>query len=76
MIKKPNPYDYNDPFTAGQMVGMLVVLTFIEQNNGIDAEALEKLKEVAATNAQTFLQKPTEDIYLMINDLVKEVNKI
>lgn len=76
MNKKLSQIDFKDPFNAGQMVGMLVMLTFIEQHNGIPADALEKIKEACANNAQTFLQKPTEDIYLMIDNLVAEIGHL
>lgn len=65
--------DLNDPFTAGQMVGMLVILTFIENNEGIPESVLQQIKDIAATNAQTYFDKPTEDIFLMIDDLVNEI---
>lgn len=68
--------DFKDPFNAGQMVGMLVILTLIEQNNGITEEALQKLKEVTANNVQIFLDKPSEDIFLMIDSLVREIGQI
>jgi len=68
-----NTKDFKDPFNAGQMVGMLVMLTFIEQNNGIPKEMLEDLKQVTANNAQEFLEKPTEDIFLLVDNLVKEM---
>ena len=68
--------DFKDPFNAGQMVGMLVILTFLEQNNGIPQEALDKLKEVTANNAQIFIEKPVEDIFLMIDNLVKEIGQM
>lgn len=70
MINKP---DLSDPFIAGQMVGMLVMLTFIESNEGIPIEVLEKLKEAAANNVQGYFQKPTEDIFLMINNMVEDI---
>lgn len=66
--------DFKDPFNAGQMVGMLVMLTFIENNKGIPAEALEKLRWTCADNAAIFLDKPAEDIFLMINRLVKDIH--
>lgn len=67
------PKDITDPFDAGQMVGMLVILTFIEKNNGIPKEMLEQLKWVTADNASAYLDKPTEDVFLMIDNLVKEI---
>lgn len=64
--------DFTDPFNAGQMVGMLVMLTFIEKNKGISKDVLEKIKDVAAENVQGYFDKPTEDIHLMIQNIVKE----
>lgn len=65
--------NYKDPFSAGQMVGMLVALTFIEQNQGIEAPLLEKLKSIAADSVQEYFEKPSEDIFLMIDNIVKEI---
>lgn len=68
-----HPIDYSDPFSAGQMVGMLVMLTYIEQNEGITSDVIDQLKKVAAENVQEYLDKPTEDIHLMIENIVKEI---
>lgn len=65
--------DFNDPFNAGQMVGMLVMLTFIENHPNMPQKMIDELKQVTAHNAQIFLQKPTEDIFLLIDNLVKEI---
>lgn len=65
--------DFSDPFSAGQMVGMLVTLTFIENNGGITQDIIDQLKRHAATNTEEYLSKPAEDIYLMIDELVKEI---
>lgn len=70
---KPDKQDFKDPFNAGQMIGMLVILTFIEQNNGIPKEMLDQIKQVTAVNAQEFLDKPAEDIFLMVDSLIKEM---
>lgn len=65
--------NFKDPFNAGQMVGMLVMLTFIEKNKGIPEKVLLELKDVAALNVQEYFDKPAEDIHLMINNLVQEI---
>lgn len=65
---------YKDPFNAGQMVGMLVVLTSIEKNGGITQEVIDRLKFAAADNVQEYFNKPTEDIFLMVDRLVQEIN--
>lgn len=68
--------DYSDPFNAGQMVGMLVTLSFIEKNGGIPEAVLQKIKGIAADKAQVYFNKPTEDIFLMIDDLVSEMQNL
>lgn len=67
------PKDFNDPFSAGQMVGMLVMLTFIENHPEMTVDAFERLKWTCAENAQAYLDKPTEDIFLFIDNLVKDM---
>lgn len=74
--KKPvlvDSKDFSDPFNAGQMVGMLVMITFLEQHKHIPHEQLEKLKWVCAYNASIFLEKPTEDVFLIIDNIVKDM---
>ena len=68
--------DFKDPFNAGQMVGMLVMLTFIEKNQGISKEALQHIKRVTADNSQVFLEKPSEDIFLMVDQMVKDIDTL
>lgn len=68
--------EFKDPFNAGQMVGMLVMLTVIENNEGISKQSLQKIKEITASNLQVYFDKPTEDIFLMINDIVKDIGDI
>jgi hypothetical protein len=65
--------DFTDPFDAGQLVGMLVMLKFIEKNNGIPAQVLDELVTITSTNLQSYFEKPSEDIHLMIDKLVKEI---
>lgn len=68
--------DFKDPFNAGQMVGMLVILTFIEKNRGIPEKVLSQLKHIAADNAEVYFDKPAEDIHLMIDEIVKGIEEI
>lgn len=68
--------NFKDPFNAGQMVGMLVVLTFIERNGGITQDIIEQVKQTCADNVQVFFDKPTEDIFLMIDNMVKDINTL
>lgn len=65
--------DFKDPFNAGQMVGMLVMLTFLENNKELPVGAIDKLKWVCANNAAISFNKPTEDVFLMIDNLVKDI---
>lgn len=66
--------NYKDPFTAGQMVGMLVMIQFIQdRDQDVPDEVLERLKMISATNIEEYFEKPTEDILLMIDNIVKEI---
>ena len=65
--------DYSDPFNAGQLVGMLVMLTFIEKNQGVPEQVLRQLRIATADNLQEYFDKPSEDIHLMINNIVKDM---
>ncbi len=53
----PNPKDFSDPFNAGQMVGMLTILMFIEKNKGINDKMIQDLKWTCAENASDFFWK-------------------
>lgn len=68
--------DGKDPFTAGQMIGMLVMLTFIEENKGIPMDTLQHLKQLAAVSVEEYFEKPSEDIHLMIDKIVKEIKHL
>lgn len=72
-LPHPSAKDLSDPFGAGQMIGMITILTFIEKNGGINADMLQDLKWTCANNASVFLDKPAEDIFLSIDSLVKEI---
>ena len=69
----PASKDETDPFVIGQIVGMLVILTFIENNNGINKELLFQLKRVCAEKTSQALAKPAEDIHLMAEELAKNI---
>lgn len=68
--------DFKDPFNAGQMIGMMMVLSFIEKNGGITTEIIDQIKETCANNVQVFFDKPTEDIHLMVDNMVKDIQKL
>lgn len=74
--RPPQSKDFKDPFNAGQMVGMLTTLMYIEQNGGISKAGLEELKYMTAANAQIFFEKPMEDVLLMVEEMVKEIKEI
>ncbi len=68
-----NPKDFKDPFNAGQMIGMLTILVYLEERGSMPQDMLDELKWVCAGNAQAFLDKPSEDILLMASKAVKEM---
>ncbi len=75
-VKKAEPKDFSDPFNAGQMIGMLMMITFLEKNPRIPKGGVEELKWACANNVQSFFGKPSEDIFLMVNGLVNEIEKL
>lgn len=75
-MQKTQIHNFQDPFNAGQMVGMLVMLNFIERNNGIPETVLDEIKNTAANNLEIYFQQPAEDIHLMINNIVNEIGKL
>lgn len=66
--------NFNDPFDAGQMIGMLMMLAFIEKNGGISEDLADKIKDIAASSIEEYMEKPSEDILLMVDELMEELN--
>lgn len=77
MIKWKNtlqePQLNNDPFSIGQLIGIMVILTFVENNDGITKDFLDQLKRTCAEKSADALGKLTEDVYLIVDDLVKNI---
>ena len=71
--KRLSTKDFSDPFNAGQMVGMLVMITYLEKNKHTPQKMIDDLKWVCANNAEVYLQKPAEDVFLLVDNLVKEM---
>ena len=67
--KQLQDYNFKDPFVAGQLVGMLVTLTHIEEDGANDT-MICRMKDLAATQLQEYFDKPSEDILLMIKDMI------
>lgn len=65
--------DFKDPFAAGQLIGMLVMITFIEKNPDASEDMYLQIRSTVANNLQEFLGKPAEDINLMIDSIVSEI---
>lgn len=65
----------NDPFSVGQLVGMMVILTYIEENDGIPKDFLDQLKSNCAEKSADYLERPAEDVFLLVDNLVKDIQK-
>lgn len=52
---------------------MSVMLSYIERNNGIDKELLYKMRDAMVEKAAESMEKPTEDVYLIIDQLVAKI---
>lgn len=72
----PSSNDWMHPFNAGQMLGMLTLMVYIEKNKGISQQSIEHLKNTTVRNLEPYLNKPSEDIYLLVDSLVEEVKNL
>lgn len=68
--------DFDSPFSAGQCIGLMVLLEFLERNPDTTEEFRYKLKNKAAEGARVYMKIPTEDIHLIVSDLVEEIDQL
>ena len=66
-----------DDYGHGQMMGMLSIITLIENlpyiNESQYGPILQNVKRAAATDLSEYLKKPEEDVYLMVEKELKEL---
>lgn len=67
--------DFKDPFSAGQLAGMLVILTYLENNKAMAPEIFQGLKRISADGLSEYFDKPSEDIFLMMEEIVDNIIK-
>lgn len=65
--------NFKDPFSAGQMIGMLTMLCYIQKRGRIERKELEEIMQRSASSVQEYFNKPTEDIILMVDQMTKEI---
>lgn len=75
-IKEIDTKDFSDPFNSGQMIGMLMMLTFLEKNPNIPPQGVSQLKWACANNVAPFFDKAPEDIFLMVDGLINEIEQL
>ena len=66
----------DDPFSVGQLVGMMVIMQFIENNQGIHKDFMDQLMKACAEKSADYLKKPVEDVYLLVEQQVKDIDNI
>ena len=73
-MKQPIP---SNDYGHGQMMGMLVVIQLFENareaGTFVPESTLEKIKRIAANDLAGYLQKPEEDIFLLVQQQLKKV---
>lgn len=64
----------SDDYTQGQMMGMLCVIRLIrnaqETKTAIPASVFDNIEKIARESLSTYLDKPEEDVILMVNQLL------
>lgn len=70
MLPKPTT-----EYEHGQMMGMLVVIQFIESagETGIDGMIFDKIKKIAVEDLAEYLSKPEEDVHLLVDNQLKDL---
>lgn len=62
----------SNEYEQGQMMGMLVVIQMLEnareQNVPIMHSTLDKIKRIAVKSLSEYLEKPEEDVILLVNE--------
>ena len=71
--KRAKKTDYNNPYSAGQMIGMLFLIAVIERDDGIDKEFLQRLKTRCADKSADYFKKAPEDVLLMVEKMVGDL---
>ena len=70
------PKPTND-YGHGQMMGMLVVIELFnkarENQATISQKMLDDISKIAVADLSEYLQKPEEDVYLMVDNELKEM---
>lgn len=73
-MQKPTP---TTDYEHGQMMGMLVIIQIIENSidddMGVPASVFDKIKRLAAEDLADYLDKPEEDVYLMVEEELKDL---
>lgn len=66
-----------DEYGHGQMMGMLVMITMIENVVDLDGTphgpTFERIKALAVSDLSQYLNKPEEDVYLLVDTELKEI---
>lgn len=66
-----------DDYGHGQMMGMLVIIQLIEEAHAagttVRPETFDKIKRIAVSDLAEFLDKPEEDVHLLIETQLKEM---
>tara|TARA_B100001250_G_scaffold371758_1_gene356774 strand:+ start:109 stop:336 length:228 start_codon:yes stop_codon:yes gene_type:complete len=72
-MKQPVP---SDDYGHGQMMGMLVVIAMFENaaEKGIEIPqyTLDTIKRIASQDLSEYLDKPEEDVLLLVETQIKE----
>lgn len=66
-----------DEYGHGQMMGMLVIIelieTIAEAGATLDPSVLEKIKRIAVSDLAQYLNKPEEDVHLLVETKLKDI---
>jgi hypothetical protein len=73
----PAPKATNE-YGHGQMMGMLVIIQLFENarddKRSVDGRLMQRIKEIATRDLSEYLEKPEEDVLLLVNEQLRSVS--
>lgn len=59
---------------AGQLIGMMTILSYIERNGGITQDMIDRIKRKSASDLEKYFDCPYEDIILKLDNIMESKN--
>lgn len=62
----------SNDYAQGQMMGMLCIIRLLKLRGTVPIEVVDSIEHKAAESLSVYLDKPEEDVYLMVDNLLEK----